>query len=106
MRRRIDTSQGIDLTLIPDGVEKEILQNIYCILNTPKGSVPCYRDFGVDNSYLHRPMNAAQAAYMVAISEAITRFEPRVTINRITFRNDPVKPDTLYPVLEVTFLES
>lgn len=53
-----------DLTTISLGEQDtvtSVLQNIAVILSTPKGTVPCYREFGIDiANILDRPENVAQ----------------------------------------------
>ena len=53
-----------DLTAISLGEQDtvaSVLQNIAVILSTPKGTVPGYREFGIDISdILDRPENVAQ----------------------------------------------
>lgn len=70
-----------DLTAISLGEQDtvtSVLQNIAVILSTPKGTVPGYREFGIDISdILDRPENVAQPMLCAAIKEAIERFEPR-----------------------------
>lgn len=69
-----------DLTTISLGEQDtvtSVLQNIAVILSTPKGTVPCYREFGIDiANILDRPENVAQPMLCAAIKEAIERFEP------------------------------
>ena len=52
-----------DLTTISLGEQDtvtSVLQNIAVILSTPKGTVPCYREFGIDiANILARPENVA-----------------------------------------------
>lgn len=105
MRIRIDAQKGVPLSLAPQTKEQEIIQNVLCIIHTVKGSVPCYRDFGLDNSFLHRPTPIAQSAFAAAIADAVRQYEPRATITRVDFNHDPFIPGAMYPVLEVTFLE-
>lgn len=105
MRIRIDAQKGLPLSLAPQTEEQEIIQNILCIIHTVKGSVPCYREFGLDNTFLHRPTPIAQSAFAAAIADAVREFEPRATITRVDFNHDPLDPGAMYPVLEVTFLE-
>lgn len=105
MRKRIDTRTRIDLTLEPSSTEEDIVQNIYCILNTPIGSVPHLRDYGLDNSFLHKPIPAARSAYACALADAISLYEPRAQVQRISFETDPNDSTHLYPIVEVEFLE-
>ena len=106
MRRTIDTTKPPALSFFPKTTEEEIIQSIYCILATIKGSVPCYRDYGLGNNWLHYPANAVESAYAVAVSQALAFYEPRVRVEKITFIRNPVKPDYLHPVMEVNILES
>ena len=106
MTRKIDTRYPIELTLLPETTETEILQNIYCILTTVKGSVPHLRDYGLDSSYLHQPIPIAKASYAAAVADAIDLYEPRVKVQSVTFETDADAPEHLYPVLEVIYDET
>ena len=50
---------------------KEVLRNVAVILATPKGSVPMYRDFGLDMSFLDKPANVAKNMAVIPVREAI-----------------------------------
>lgn len=100
----IDGQKGMDLELFVENEEQDIIQNIYCILQTVKESVPHYRDYGVDSNYLHRPIPVAKAAYAVAITNAIQKYEKRVSLDKVDFSENPLYPGELYPLLEVTIL--
>ena len=79
-----------DLTTISLGEQDtvtSVLQNIAVILSTPKGTVPCYREFGID---------------IANIKEAIERFEPRATYMGTTFKEAPDTPGRMLPVVEVS----
>lgn len=79
-----------------------VLQNIAVILSTPKGTVPGYREFGIDiATILDRPENVAQPLLCAAIKEAIERFEPRATYMGTTFKTSPEHPGKMLPVVEV-----
>ena len=70
---------------------------------TPKGTVPGYREFGIDISdILDRPENVAQPMLCAAIKEAIERFEPRATYMGTTFKSSKDNPGTMLPVVEVS----
>lgn len=96
-----------DLTAISLGERDtvtSVLQNIAVILSTPKGTVPGYREFGIDISdILDRPENVAQPMLCAAIKEAIERFEPRATSYiGTTFKSSKDNPGTMLPVVEVS----
>lgn len=95
-----------DLTAISLGEQDtvtSVLQNIAVILSTPKGTVPGYREFGIDIAdILDRPENIAQPLLCAAIKEAIERFEPRATYIGTTFKTDAGHPGKMLPVVEVS----
>lgn len=101
----IDCSQGVALALEPEDQVAEIIQSIFILLNTPLGSVPCYREFGIDNEYLHKPIQVAQSLFAAAVSDAIEKFVPEVQLNRVSFAGNVDSPSTLRPILEVTIFE-
>jgi len=101
----VDCSKGMRLSLKPQTYIQEIEQSIYVLLMTPRGEVPCYREFGVDSDYLHRPINVAKALYVSAVADAIREFVPEVILQKVTFTVKPLEPDKLYPILEVTIRE-
>lgn len=75
------------LNLYAVGIE-EILQNISMIVTTPKGSVPLDRNFGVDMSALDMPLEIAENIFTAQIIEAIQDYEPRVTVDKVTYEKD------------------
>lgn len=95
-----------DLTTISLGEQDtvtSVLQNIAVILSTPKGTVPCYREFGIDiANILDRPENVAQPMLCAAIKEAIERFEPRATYMGTTFKEAPDTPGRMVDILVAT----
>lgn len=84
---------------------RSILQNIAIILATPKGSVPGYREFGIDTSFVDKPSTVAQPMMCVAIKEAIEEFEPRAEYVGTTFYQDKAEPGRLIPTVEVKISE-
>lgn len=78
----------------PDEV-KEILRNVAIILSTPKGSVPMYRDFGLDMRFLDKPLNVAKNMAVIPVREAIQTWEPRAVYRDMTLMEDPARPGKL-----------
>lgn len=74
---------------------KEILRNVAVILATPKGSVPMYRDFGLDMRFLDKPMNIAKNLAVIPVKEAIEEWEPRVRYKDMTLYPDMSNPGKL-----------
>ena len=71
------------------------------ILATPKGPVPFYRDFGISNEFLDKPMPVAKVMMIGEVREAIEDWEPRATVSNISFAEDPLEPGKLIPTVEV-----
>lgn len=84
----------------PDTVES-VLQAIKIILTTPKGTVPMYRDFGVNMDFLDMPIPGAEQRARMEIREAIEKWEPRATVRNITFDRDRALSGKLIPTVEV-----
>lgn len=78
-----------------------VLQNIAVILSTPKGSVPLYRDFGLDMSILDRPAPVAEVLIVAEVTQAIHRWEPRAVVRNVYPRLDPSIPGKMTPLVEV-----
>lgn len=79
----------------------EVLRNIAVILSTPKGTVPLYRDFGLDTSFLDKPLPVAKVLMVAPVREAVERWEPRATVRNVSFDADQAQPGTLIPTVEV-----
>ena len=62
-----------------------VLQNVALILATPKGSVPMYRDFGLDRSFLDMPLPNAEIRMIAPVKEAVELWEPRAKVVGVSF---------------------
>jgi len=80
---------------------RQVLQNVAVLLATPKGSVPLYRDFGLDWSCLDKPTPVAKAMLRGAVREAILRWEPRVNLLDIQIEEDATQPGLLRPSVRI-----
>ena len=69
----------------PSSTLEEILQNVKTILATPIYSVPLDRSFGVNLEMLDLPMPVTQAKLANEIVQAVEKFEPRVTVTKVSF---------------------
>ncbi len=78
---------------------RAVLQNIRMILETPKGSVPLYREFGLDMSFVDKPARAAKGMLIIAVKDAIERFEPRASFVGLSMES--TQDGKLYSVVEV-----
>lgn len=73
------------IDIAPKNDVNEILQNVRTILATTKGTIPLDREFGIDGSVIDMPTMQEQAYLTNEIFQAIRRYEPRVSIDNITF---------------------
>ena len=64
-------------------VTEEILRCIRNLIMTPVGTVPLDRDFGIDQSILGLPIDAAQSLLAVEIIDKVERYEPRVSVTEV-----------------------
>ncbi len=92
------------LRLLETETVASVLQNIAIILKTPKGSVPMYREFGLSQSFLDRPMPVARNMLKVAVREAIERWEPRAEVVDVVFTGNASNPGELNPIVEVKII--
>lgn len=90
-------TEGIDFA--PASEYAEILQNIRTILSTPVYSVPLVRSFGVNAEFVDMPLPIARAKIGQEIIIGIRKYEPRVTVTRITWEAD--QDGILKPKVEV-----
>ena len=80
---------------------RSVLQNVAVILATPKGTVPLYRDFGVNQEYLDLPMPVAKVRMISEIREAVETWEPRATVAGVRFSAADAGKGILNPLVEV-----
>jgi len=76
----------------------EIIQNVKVILNTPKGTVPLDRDFGVDWSVIDSPTTIALQKLRVNIVKAVEKYEPRVKVKSVEIMPDKMIMDGIFKV--------
>ena len=78
-----------------------MLRNVAVIISTPKGSVPQYREFGLDMIWVDKPIPVARTMMVAPVREAVMRWEPRVTEVKVNPVEDPSQPGRLIPTVEV-----
>ena len=82
---KVSAAESAALELGAADTVKSVLQAIKIILTTPKGTVPMYRDFGVNMDFLDLPAPGAEQRARMEIREAIEEWEPRATVKDISF---------------------
>ncbi len=102
MTYTLDTSSEVKLDLFPLTEEDETVQNLYCLLYTTLGEVPCYREYGLNKEYLFAPMNVAKTMLVSAIADALAEFFPNLRLENVDFDFDDDRPDYMWCRIEVT----
>lgn len=90
-----------DFTLLENETIKEIIQNVRLIISTMRGSVPFRRDFGISPEWVDRPTSVVKALMISDIRESVEKWEPRVTVTKVTFQDDASDPTKLHPVVHI-----
>lgn len=98
---RVSAGENAALQLGEPDTVQSVLQAIKIILTTTKGTVPMYRDFGVNMDFLDLPTPGAEQRARMEIREAIEEWEPRATVKDITFSRDESQSGKLIPTVEV-----
>ncbi len=86
----------------------EIAQNIKIIITTRKGTVPLDRAFGLNMDFVDRPLPVAKAMARAAIAEAVHKYEPRVRVTRIDWKETETDAmiGRLAPLVSIKILEA
>lgn len=101
MAQVISMTRFQKITLSEKDPVRSVVQNVRTILRTPKFTVPLYREFGIDTSFVDSPITVVSPIIYAEIREAIEEFEPRCTVTGISFEIDPLNPGLLLPTVEV-----
>ena len=79
---------------------QSVLMNVAIILRTKAGSCPMYREFGLPQTHVGKPMPAARQLLYAAVRDAVERFEPRCDVEDVRFAAG-ADAGTLIPIVEV-----
>ena len=96
----IDSEKSYSQELLENDTAKSVIQNIALLLNTKKGTVPMYRDYGLPMEFIDKPIDAAETIAFAEITEAMEKFEPRAKLENMEFYGS--KDGKLAIKLEVT----
>jgi len=66
----------------------DVISAVRTILETPAGTVPFDRDFGIDSSIIDLPYNRAAALLQSEYINKIMKYEPRADVQRVTVSLD------------------
>ena len=105
MSYTVRADDKVSYALCESDTVKSVLQNCHLILTTRKGSIPMYREFGLDNDFVDRPIPVAQTMMISKVKEALETFEPRAEFVNLTFEQNIDVPGGMIPILEVEINE-
>ena len=86
MKYEVTQTGGVDYA--PESGAAEIIQNVRTILNTRVGTVPLHRDFGISWEHVDKPLPVAMSIMQGVIVDAVSEFEPRAKVEKVTFEGD------------------
>ncbi len=91
----------VPLNHSPATTREEVIQNVSILLATRAGTCPLYRDFGLSQDIVDKPMVMREPLLIQEIHEKVERYEPRAKITKVTFELDVKTPGKLIPIVEV-----
>lgn len=72
----------------PSDEYTEIYQNVRTLLVTTKYSVPLDRSLGINADFVDSPTSKAMAILSEEVIDVIGKYEPRATVDSISFEGD------------------
>lgn len=96
----IDQDADFSANLQETDAASSVIQNVALLLNTKKGTIPMYRDFGLPMGFVDKPINVAETIATLEIAEALEKFEPRASLKDLRFKSS--KDGRMSIQLEVT----
>lgn len=81
---------------------EDITQCLSTLYSTIAGTQPMDRDFGIDSKFVGMPVEVVMNQYALEIIEKTEEYEPRVSVEEVTFTVDG---DTLIPTIHLTRAE-
>ena len=85
MQYTIRSDEKTSFSLCETDPVRSVLQNIRLLVETRKGTIPMYREFGTEQAFVDKPPAVAETLAAADIREAIRTFEPRATLRDIRF---------------------
>jgi phage baseplate assembly protein W len=85
-----------DLDINADGLiaseseKADIIQCIRTLILTPEGTVPLYREFGLNTTeFIGAPQGVVKNLLAVEIMDKVATFEPRASVSEVQTEADP-----------------
>ena len=81
----IDGVQIIINSVYERELREEILDKVTFLLTCIKGTIPMNREIGLDPDIISSPAYVAQNLYTISAIELIDEFEPRASVEEVSF---------------------
>lgn len=79
------------LILEYDGkVNESIIKQINFLIKTPISTVVCDRSFGMDMSYIDKPLHIAETLFAAELSEKLEKYIPSVELKKVIFNRNEI----------------
>lgn len=101
MTYKVSAEEKAALSLNESEPVAAVLQQVAVLLTTKQGTVPLFREFGLPQNFLDKPVNVAKPLLYLEVKEAIERFVPQVELVNIEFKADEARPGRIVPIVEV-----
>lgn len=88
MRYTISNKEPVNYTLVEGDETASILQNIALLIQTWKGTVPMYREFGLPMEWVNKQVPIAEVIAAQEVEDAIEAFEPRVRLLDVSVKGE------------------
>ena len=85
-----------------NSLSAERIARLKLLLTTRVGTVVLDRDFGIEMSFIDKPVPVANRLYMLAVVRKIKKYEPGLIVNSITFKHDSNDLSKMIPVINVS----
>lgn len=70
------------------GTVAEIKRNVTAIIETPEGSCPGDRSYGIPQDFVSMPLDVARNLSALAVIEKLEIYEPRAELREVTTQTD------------------
>jgi hypothetical protein len=96
----VDTTEEQLINIDPQTVYEEVIQNVWFLLSSVEYDIPLNRAFGLNATYIDKPIETAKALLTADLYDKIAEYEPRAEIVSIDFTVD-YESGKLKPKVEV-----
>lgn len=100
MNITVNSNEDYSVVFQENDAARSIIQNIALLLNTKKGTVPMYRDFGLPMEFIDKPVDVAETMAVLEVSEALEKFETRAVLKDLSLEKS--KDGKMVIIVEVT----